>query len=381
MKRTVLTPKELLFVLAICFTIFISAFAIGWNYGYQGIVPSFSKVSDDANLIRSFNLVRDYFDGSIDIGRLVASLNDPNSYYVSKTEYEKLKAADAGQAVGIGVGYTLKENKPVIIEVFPDSPAFLAGIQAGDTIVGVDNKIMSELSNEIEVLNTIKGNVGEQSVFAIEGTDKKRRTVVIKRSSFEIPTFAYKIIDQNAAYLKVYQFSPTLPEDFKSIHQNLLSDKPERLIVDLRNNLGGDTQAAIFFVDQFIKQGILLRETWKNSTAQDISYASEEAPFPDMPIFVLVNGETSSAAEVVTAAMKDNTRGIIVGSSTFGKGTSGNFFELSDGSAIHLKIGKWFTPNDVWIDGSGITPDISVEDDAESEQDEVLTAALLAMGK
>lgn len=386
MNRITLTAKETGTVIGAVIVIFISALAIGWNFGYQGADPWYlitHKSSFSSNYLRAMNLIHVNYDGSIDeeaislmsLRSLIAALHDPYSYYLTKPEYEKLKAADSGQSIGIGVQYVIKNKFPVVLRVFADSPAFFAEIHPGDTITAVNHEALNELSNETEVLNRIRGRDGERSIITILDSNHTSRDISITRKLYRIPTFEYKNINADTSYVQLYQFSPTLVDEFADIKKRILSDKPKRLIVDLRNNLGGDTKSAVFFVDQFLKKGIIVREKWKQSKSEEITYASGKAEFSNISLIILVNNETSSAAEIVTAAIQDNKRGTVVGQKTYGKGTAGYFFDLSDGSAVHLTIGKWLTPQDIWIQGKGIQPDIEVISSEDSSADDALSKA------
>ena len=154
--------------------------------------------------------------------------------------------------------------------------------------------------------------------------------------------------------------NPDLEKDFTDIAAKIKKDSIKKLIIDLRNNTGGESGTAVFLADQFVTNGILERERYKQDNKEIVKKASGHAPFTSLNLVLLVNKQTASEAEVFTAAIQENNRGKIAGEQTFGKGIASSFFELKDGSAIRLTTGKWLTPNGNWIgDSHGITPDIT----------------------
>lgn len=381
-----LSFKEFCFVLFLLGLIISLAFISGWRLGYQGgsFPPLSKKAKDFSDILRVYNIINKEFYGNFDptksseytIEKLVESLDDPYSYYVTKEEYQKFKEEERGEFVGIGIVYVVENKTPLIIEVFPGSPAEASGLEIGERMTQIDGIDVDKFNNEVEIINRLKNKEKEPVKLKILDTKGETREVIITRERFKIPNLAFKLIENEIGYLKIYQFSPTLKEEFYPLVQQLETPNTKRLVIDLRNNIGGNIDMAVFLANQFIKEGVLVREKSKKSTKEIIQKALGEAPFEDFKITVLTNSRSASAAEVFVSAIKDNGRGKIVGEKTKGKGSEQTFFELSDGSAIYITVGRWFTPRGEWIDGKGIEPDIKVSESFNEENDRILEKAI-----
>lgn len=380
-----LTVKDSLIVLFLLSIIVSLAFFSGWKTGYQGRTPGslFKKSTKDlSDIKRVYSLIEKEFDGDFDptksneytVEKLVESLGDPYSYYVSKDEYEKLKREERGEFTGIGIIYVIEKKTLVIVEVLPESPAESAGLKTGEKIIQIDDVSVEQLNNEIEVINKLEGEEGKILRLRILGKDNESREVEIERKRFKTPNLLFRLIDNKIGYLKIYQFSLTLQEEFSSITE-FQRQGVEKLVIDLRNNIGGDMPMAIFLADQFLKEGIIVREKSKDSQ-EIIQKASGKAPLGEVKITVLVNSRTASAAEVFAAAIKENNQGKILGERTKGKDTEQTFFELADGSAICLTTGQWFTPKGESVKGKGIEPDIEIPEKIQKDEDYLLKRAI-----
>lgn len=366
-KKKIIVKESIYVVILICI-IFICGGIIGWNYGYLGydLLHMSNNLEGRAALIETMNIVSKNYDGKFDqnkesitlIQHLLNDLHDPFTYYISKEEYQKLKQQDVGQYAGLGINYSLSQKIPVILDVFPGSPAASAGLKNGDRITAINTIAVTSFKNELELINHLKGKEGESVRLEIDDHDVKK-VVTIKRAKFKLPTFAYKKLDSSIGYLKVYHFNPYLQKDFLNIEKSMKHDSIKKLVIDLRNNTGGEAGTAVYLADQFLKEGIIVRERYKPDNKEVIHKASGVALFADVKLIILVNKQTASESEVFAAAIQDNKRGTVVGEQTYGKGIATSFFELKDGSAIRLTTGKWFTPSGNWIGaGKGIKPDI-----------------------
>lgn len=377
MSKQALSLKQSVIVIILFVIISFSVFYVGWNYGYRGYRIGIFSAKEQAapDIARALNLIQDNFDGEIKTGTqreaaldaIVKSLGDPHSYYVTKEQYEQLKKQNTGEFVGIGIAYSPRNKEALIIEVFEGSPAAGAGLLKGDTIIKIDGIDVHTLKNDVEIKNKLIGPA-ETSVRLTIRRDIQVLERSVARKKVTIKNLVYKKISEGTAWLTVRQFSSRLPEEFIPIRQKLQDDTIKNLIIDLRDNLGGQTTSAVYLLDQFIQEGTFVKEVFKNVKEEHIEKASGKAPFSQMKIVVLVNKESSSGAEVFAAAIQDNKNGSIVGQKTYGKGTIGNFFELQDGSALHLTIGKWYTPSGKWIGKKGINPDVAIDIDTMTEE-------------
>lgn len=189
------------------------------------------------------------------------------------------------------------------------------------------------------------------------------------------PDLIYKKLNKTYGYLKISQFAPSLEKKFTNILKTINKDDPKKLIIDLRDNPGGDGDSEIFLANQFLHSEIISQEEYKDQSLNSIYSAKGNPSLPDISLIILINSNTASAAEIFTAAIQDNKRGIVVGEKSYGKGTIGRYYELPNGAAIHLTVGKWLTPNDQWIHKKGITPDYLIKDDLSTTTDEILQKA------
>lgn len=272
--------------------------------------------------------------------------------------------------------------KKLFIVLFSSFSLLLLGIQIGlisyqlnlDKVLNIYNLIKTNFSGNID-----KSLLSKK---LLEGLNDKYSYYVDKEKYSEIlnedktPTLTFKEIQPEIGYLKISRFSEKSVSEFNETTETLRQKNYQKLIIDLRNNLGGNTESALYINKQFIKDGVLLKEVFK-SGKEDITYAdSELVVFPDTEVVILVNKETSSAAEHFAAAFQDNKRAKIIGEPTFGKSSIGEYFELKDGSAIHLTIGHWLRPNGESVEGKGVQPDILVQDVVDDKTDAILTKAL-----
>lgn len=367
----------LLFTLVIIIS--CSAF-VGWQIGRGIIQNPFTKERhlSSVDLKIATDIIETHYANKYNYASLISStlenllknLNDPYSYFVKKDDYRKIKQQDNGEIYGIGILYRFENNVIKIIDVYPQSPAEKSGLKPGQQILALNGRQASQFTSPEEA----DGFFQKNSNFSL--TMENGQTIQVSKSNFISPIFVYKKINDKISYLKIYWFTGNFEVEYKKISQQLSKDKSYKLIIDLRNNLGGEINNVIFLSDQFLDQGVIVEEKLKKDNEDIIHKASGKAPFKNLSLIILTNSETSSGAEVLAAAIKDNKRGVLVGEKTYGKGTTGQFFELDDGSAIHLTIGQWMTPNGQSIENVGVSPDYSVKDVVVENEDQILKKAL-----
>lgn len=333
----------------------------------------------DDKVLTAYKLIQDRFDGDQNqellTQKLLEGLGDEYSYYVNSDTYKIIKQENEGEYVGIGLAYSFSNNELKVIEVFPQTPAESTDIKPGDKILDINDHEVKNLITQAEISALFKGKEGEEIKLTIETSQNELKEVVLKRTKLNLPSLSFKQINPETAYLKIYQFRPKTDEEFMKIVNDIQEKNYKNIIIDLRNNLGGNTEVALYVEKQFINSGVLLIEKFKNG-GENITRADGDAPFVNLKVAVLVNHETSSAAELMAAAFKDNKRSKIIGEQTFGKSSIGNYFEFEDGSVVHLTIGHWLTPNGESIHGKGVEPDIFMEDNLNGETDAILEKAL-----
>ena len=300
------------------------------------------------------------------IKAMISQLYAGDTYY-SKEEYEAIKTAQEGYYQGIGVTVTLDGDKLQVTGVQDDTPAAKAGIQADDRIVKIDGQTLEGLSLN-DAVGLLKNSENDTVTLSIEreGEADLIETEVTKEKLAAIVADG-KMLDDKIGYLAISEFTGLTPEQFQKVYQSLQDQGMERLIIDLRGNPGGLVTAVCDTLRQILPEGLIVYTEDKNGKREEYT-CDGDTPI-SIPLVVLVNENTASAAEIFTGAVKDYGIGTIVGTTTFGKGIVQNTFQLSDGSVVKLTIAHYYTPLGNDIHKVGITPDVEVElpDDATSD--------------
>lgn len=292
---------------------------------------------------------------------MLESLNDPYSVYYTKDEVESLKQSSEGEYVGLGISVTQNNETKVITvtKVYDDSPAKDAGIESGDTIYSINDNVLTDETLD-ELLVDIKGEEGKEVKMQLKrgeetiDADMKLREVLID-------VVSYEMLEDNIGYIIIDQFTGTSTEQVEEAINDLKSQGMERIIVDLRDNPGGQLECIQAILNYFLPKDKLLLYRETKDGEQEKYYTENDGLITDMPLCVLVNENSASASEVFAGVVKCYDRGKLVGTKTFGKGIMQSTFGLSDGTAIKLTIGKYYLPDDSNIHGIGIEPDYEVK--------------------
>ena len=292
---------------------------------------------------------------------MLESLNDPYSVYYTKDEVESLKQSSEGEYVGLGISVTQNNETKVITvtKVYDDSPAKDAGIESGDTIYSINDNVLTDETLD-ELLVDIKGEEGKEVKMQLKrgeetiDADMKLREVLID-------VVSYEMLEDNIGYIIIDQFTGTSAEQVEEAINDLKSQGMERIIVDLRDNPGGQLECIQAILNYFLPKDKLLLYSETKDGEQEKYYTENDGLITDMPLCVLVNENSASASEVFAGVVKCYDRGKLVGTKTFGKGIMQSTFGLSDGTAIKLTIGKYYLPDDSNIHGIGIEPEYEVK--------------------
>lgn len=307
---------------------------------------------------------------------VVAALGDPYSEYYTEEEYESLMESTSGEYNGIGVSISQKEEKGeiTIATVFDDTPAKEAGIQEGDVIVAVDGNDMTGKSSQ-DVVSMIKDKTdGTVTITVMRNGEKLDLQVEIRK--VERPTVANHMMDGNIGYIKLSEFDGVSTSQFSEALNELKDQGMEKLVIDIRDNPGGRLDVVCDLLDLFVdKDKLIVYTKDKNGNKQE-EYTRYDASVKDIPISIIVNGNSASAAEVFTGVMQDYGLAKIVGTQTFGKGIVQKILDMGDGSAVKLTVSKYYLPNDENIHGQGITPDYVIDADENTEEDVQLNKAV-----
>ena len=292
----------------------------------------------------------------------MSGLGDPYTVYYTEKEYKDLMQETSGTYYGIGAMINKNVNTGIItiFKVFAGSPAEEAGIKPGDIIYKVGDVEVSGMDLEILVGTYIKGAEGSSvEITVLRGEDAQELTFSVTRRSIEVPTVESKVLDDNIGYIKVNQFDEVTYPQFKGTVEDFKQKSISKLVIDLRDNPGGLLSATIDMLDYILPEGIVVYTADKNGKRED--FYSEEKSKLDMDIVVLINGESASASEVFSGAIKDFKYGTLVGTKSFGKGIVQSVVPLKDGSAVKITTQHYYTPSGFDLHSKGIEPDEVVE--------------------
>ena len=294
---------------------------------------------------------------------MVDSLGDRWSHYIPASEYEAYREQAENSYVGIGVTIQPEENGGYeVTKVAPGGPAEEAGILAGDVIRGVEGADIREMTTG-EVRELVRGETGTFVVLNIL-RDGKTMDISVERRQIETQVAAAQLLEPGIGLVTIVNFDSRCAQETIAAIEELLGQGAEKLIFDVRNNPGGYKDELVKVLDYLLPEGPLFRsEDYRGRVEVDTS----DAACLEVPMAVLVNGESYSAAEFFAAALREYDAAVIVGEKTCGKGYFQVTYELKDGSAVGLSIGKYTTPNEVSLAGVGIEPDITVEVDEETD--------------
>ena len=290
----------------------------------------------------------------------VEGLGDKYTEYISKDEMKKFTENINGSFMGIGIYMIADESSGKIIVHHPisDSPAYKAGIKAGDVIVSVDG-----VEYGYDELNTIadhiKGEVGTKVKLVIE-RDGKNIDFEIERAKIETNPITSKMFEKDIGYLNLPSFDKDVSKKLKEKIDDLTAKGAKSLILDLRNNGGGMVDECEEITDLFLDKDKTIMTT-KDKKGNVQKSVTKNKKLYEIPLVILVNENTASASEILTGALKDNNRTKVIGTKTYGKGVIQSVFNLSDGSGLKITTAEYFTPNGIEINKKGITPDIEVK--------------------
>ncbi|MCR5604229.1 MAG: S41 family peptidase [Lachnospiraceae bacterium] len=297
---------------------------------------------------------------------LLDSLGDPYSVYYTEKEYSEMTEDSEGVFEGIGA-YLSQDPETMVVTVtrpIPDSPAEKAGILAGDVIVEVDEENVEGDDLNITVAK-IRGKAGTKVKIGVkrEGRDGVIRFDIV-RASVESMTVDSKMLDNNIGYIQIAEFDDITYNQFLKAFNELKREEMKGLIIDLRDNPGGSVKTCVEIADELLPEGMIVYTEEKDGDKDE--YTSSGENFYDGPLVLLVNGNSASAAEILTGAVKDYGIGTILGTKTFGKGIVQRILPLGDGTGVKVTIAYYYTPNGISIHEVGIDPDEELELDVDA---------------
>lgn len=303
----------------------------------------------------------------------LSSYGDKYTMYYTADEYKALKESTNGKFYGIGAVCQLSgEGGVLLVDVYDNGAGYQAGLRSGDRVVNVDGRDITdmELSSAVAL---IKGDKGTSvTLEVIRGTE--RLTFSAVRDAVEAKTVSYTLLDNNIGYLSISQFEEVTTKQFKAAVEDLQSQGMKGLVIDIRNNPGGLLDTVVGMLKYMLPDGLIVYTEDKQGNRKE--YKGQDNDEFNLPLAVIVNGNSASASEIFTGAIQDYGKGTIIGTQTYGKGIVQTVKPLTDGSAIKFTIAKYFTPKGQDIHGKGVTPDMVVEYDTDADVDTQLDAAI-----
>ncbi len=303
----------------------------------------------------------------------LSSYGDKYTMYYTADEYKALKESTNGKFYGIGAVCQLSgEGGVLLVDVYDNGAGYQAGLRSGDRVVNVDGRDITgmELSSAVAL---IKGDKGTSvTLEVIRGTE--RLTFSAVRDAVEAKTVSYTLLDNNIGYLSISQFEEVTTKQFKAAVEDLQSQGMKGLVIDIRNNPGGLLDTVVGMLKYMLPDGLIVYTEDKQGNRKE--YKGQDNDEFNLPLAVIVNGNSASASEIFAGAIQDYGKGTIIGTQTYGKGIVQTVKPLTDGSAIKFTIAKYFTPKGQDIHGKGVTPDMIVEYDTDADVDTQLDEAI-----
>jgi carboxyl-terminal processing protease len=361
------SKKKLLIITAAIIGVLSAALAVGvvssQIVNAQGTYEDLRSFVDVLNVIKK-NYVDEVQTKELINGAIKGMLSslDPHSGYMNPEAFKEFQVETKGEFGGLGIQISMKDGILTVIAPIEDTPAFKAGIKAGDKILKIDGESTKNMSIQ-DAVTKMRGPKGKSitlNVFREGWTEPKDFPIV--RDIIKIKSVKSKMLKDDIGYVKLTQFQEMTAEDLARALKDLKEKGMKSIILDLRNDPGGLLNSAVDVAGQFLPPKKLVVYI-KGRTGEKIEYFTEgdEISYTDLPMIVLVNQGSASASEIVAGALKDWNRAVIVGIQTFGKGSVQTLIPLSDGAGLRLTTAKYYTPSGVSIQNVGITPDIVVK--------------------
>ncbi|KAB8334517.1 S41 family peptidase [Scytonema tolypothrichoides VB-61278] len=380
------SPLQVAFISgAIASTATLSAFGPVWCRSVRAALQDSPKAVVD-NVWQLVN--REYVDGSFNKQNWVAvrqtllskdytnreeaytavrqaleKLGDPYTRFMDPQQYEALTNQTSGEVSGIGIRMELNEQtkRLTVIEAIENSPALKAGIKAGDQIVAIDGKPTSQMKVE-DASKLIRGKAGSKLTLRLARDGQSAFDVNLTRASIEVPTVRYTLKqegDRRIGYIRLREFSAHASTQMRRAIRDLNGKQVDAFVLDLRGNPGGLLQASIEIARMWMDNGAIVKTVDRVGGSDEMK--ANHTAMTKRPLAILVDGNSASASEILTGALKDNNRAVVVGTQTFGKALVQSVHELADGSGVAITIAHYYTPKGTDINHKGIAPDIKLE--------------------
>ncbi len=365
-KWTFITLQIVIVILAVAIGVFGQRFVLS-RRGDLGLLRQARDILIENTILElpedpelQYSMIRGMLD----------TLDDPNTFFVEPAQHEVQTDQLTGSYGGIGVRLEQDTDMNWRLYPLPDSPARQAGIQDGDHLLRVEDQEVSPEMEGVNLIASMRGPVGEALTITIAREDETL-TFTIERQSVPIPSVTQHLLPEapQIGLVVVNRIAGTTADEIQDGIEALLSQDAAALILDLRDNGGGLVETGVEIAQLFLTDGEIIRQQFKDQKV-DIFEVDEPGQFTDMPMVVLVNGNTASSAEIVAGALQVQDRAILIGAPTFAKTTIQYIFDLDDGSSIHVTSGRWWIPGQTFP----LTPDIEIS--ADTPAPETIQAAI-----
>ncbi len=321
------------------------------------------------------NLVQKYYVEDVDTKKLIyggikgmLQELDPHTNFLPPDIYEEFENETSGKFGGLGIEITVQDGILTIISPIEDTPAYKAGLQAGDKIVSIDGNSTKGLSLA-ESAQMMRGDRGEKIILGIVRNGVKgKKDYSIKRDTIKIKSVKFTDMGGGYGYIRLTSFIENSADDISKVLKKMAKNdnKIKGVILDLRRNPGGLLEQAIKISDFFLEKGVIVSTIGRDKENKKVVNASSEGTYKDFPVVVLINEYSASASEIVAGALKDNKRALIMGKRSFGKGSVQSVVKMGDGSGLKMTVARYYTPSGISIQAEGITPDVRI-DEVDSE--------------
>lgn len=318
----------------------------------QKMIDTYYLYSDE---VKEEALEEAVYDG------FLSALNDPYTVYYNEEETKEIRESTTGEYFGIGAGMTqnLQTGEITVTNVYKDSPAEEAGLLTGDVLYQVDDHKIQD-QDLSEIVSWIKGEEGsEVELYVYRGEERKLHTLTAVRAKIQTQTVEYEQKEENIGYIRIQEFENVTYEQFKSALETLESQGMQGLVIDLRNNPGGNLDTVVEMLRQILPEGRIV--SIKDKYGKEDVYDCDGKHEFRKPLAVLVNGASASAAEIFAGAVKDHGLGTLVGTTTYGKGIVQDLFSFDDDTMLKVTTAEYFTPSGENIHKKGIRPDVEIE--------------------
>ncbi len=322
------------------------------------------------NLIQQYIDIYSYYEQDNDkfidgvYSALLQSLNDNYAVYYNEDAYTQILEGNSGEYYGIGcvVTQNVQTGYVTVVQPYKNSPAYEAGIAVGDIILKADDIELTGMDLN-EAVSYMKGGEGTEVTLTVihEG---KEKTVKVERRKIEVPTVEYEMLEDNVGYVQITGFEEVTESQFSDAVDSLIADGAKGLVFDVRSNPGGSYDVVVAMLDKLLPEGTLVYTEDKYGNRQT---ETSDAARVELPMAVIINGDSASASEIFAGAMQDYDAAEIIGTTSYGKGIVQSVIPMGDGTGIKFTIASYFTPKGVCIHGIGIEPDKKVELPKEDE--------------